>query len=64
LASSIANEISFDSPEEMQFKLDFFLDPKNLNRYLEIKEHIFNEFKEKYSYQTVCQDILKILDKI
>jgi hypothetical protein len=58
-ASSVAHEISFETPEEMQYRLDFFLDPNNLGKYLEIKAHVYDEFKEKYSYQTVCQEILQ-----
>lgn len=59
--SSLANEISFDTPEEMQYKLDFFLDPKNLDYYLNVKSQIYDEFKEKYSYETVCLDILECI---
>lgn len=57
--SALAHEISFDSPEEMQYRLDFLLNPKNLDRYLEIKSRVYDEFKEKYSYQTVCREILQ-----
>ena len=59
LSSSVADEISFDSPEEMQFKLDYFLNSKNFDRYLEVKNTIYNEFKDKFSYQKVCQQILR-----
>jgi len=62
LSSSVADEISFDSPEEMQFKLDYFLNPKNFDRYLEVKNTIYNEFKDKFSYQKVCQQILQTFE--
>lgn len=62
LNSHVAEDISFDSPEEMQYKLDYFLNPKNINRYLEVKNTIYNEFKDRYSYQTVCQQILETFE--
>lgn len=58
-ASALAHEISFDTPEEMQYRLDFFLDSKNLDYYLDVKSRVHEEFKEKYSYQTVCREILE-----
>jgi Glycosyl transferases group 1 len=60
-ASRLGDEISFDTPEEMQYKLDFFLNPKNLDHYLNVKSRIYDDFKEKYSYQTVCREILKFV---
>lgn len=58
-ASALAHDISFDTPEEMQFKLDYFLNPKNLEHYLNVKSRVYEEFKVKYSYETVCQEILQ-----
>jgi hypothetical protein len=56
-ASEFSNEISFNTPEEMQHLLDFYLHADNKKKYDEIKMQVFNEFKEKYSYKNVCLEI-------
>lgn len=60
-ASEFTNEISFDTPEEMQHLLDFYLHNDNKKQYDEIKMHVFDEFKEKYTYKNVCLEILSDL---
>ena len=60
-ASNFANEISFDTPEEMQYLLDFYLHKSNSEKYNEIKNQVYEEFKEKYSYKNVCSKLINDL---
>ncbi len=60
-ASNFANEISFDTPEEMQHLLDFYLHKSNSEKYDEIKNQVYEEFKEKYSYKNVCSKLINDL---
>jgi hypothetical protein len=51
-------EISFDTPEELQHLIDFYLDEKNISKYLEVKSGVYNEFINLFSYPAVCSEIL------
>jgi hypothetical protein len=59
--SAVVNEISFDTPEELQYRLELLLSPNNLGRYMEIQQQIYEEFKLKYNYATVCEEILRLV---
>jgi hypothetical protein len=61
-ASKLVDEISFDTPEEMQYLLDFYLHKSNVEKYQEIKMQVFDEFKEKYNYKNVCSKIISDLE--
>lgn len=61
-ASNFVSDISFDTPEEMQHLLDFYLHKSNIEKYNEIKNQVFEEFKEKYSYKNACSKIINDLN--
>jgi len=61
-ASNFVNDISFDTPEEMQYLLDFYLHKSNTKKYEEIKIHVYEEFKDKFSYKNVCTKIINDLN--
>lgn len=54
-----ANEISFETPEEMNEKISFHTDIANNKRHLDIKEAIYEEFKLKFTYKNAVTHILK-----
>lgn len=60
--SNYANEISFDTPEEMQHLLDFYLHKSNEKKYEELKMQVYEEFKEKFSYENTCSKIINELN--
>lgn len=55
------NEISFDSPEEMQYLINYYLNPTNIRKYNEIKEAVFDEMKDQFSYERVMSMMLQQL---
>lgn len=58
----LADEITFETPEELQYKIDFFMDPKNMDRYLEVKTRAYELFKDRHSYEAVCRVILESVE--
>jgi hypothetical protein len=63
-ASSVGRDISFETPEEMQYKIDYFLSEKNIDEYINVKNTILKEFKDKYTYFSICEKIIKDLVKL
>lgn len=59
---SLAKEISFETPEEMEFKIQKYSDPNNNKIYDEMKWEIHNEISSKFSYQLTLQKILNSLN--
>jgi hypothetical protein len=58
---SLAKEISFETPEEMEFKIQKYSDSNNNKIYNEIKWEIHNEISMKFSYQLTIEKILNSL---
>ena len=58
---SLAKEISFETPEEMEFKIQKYTDSNNNKIYNEIKWEIHNEISMKFSYQLTIEKILNSL---
>jgi spore maturation protein CgeB len=54
-------EISFDSPEEMLYLIDFYMHHSNSQKYYQVKEAIFLEMKDQFTYENVISDMLKKL---
>lgn len=54
-------EIVYDSPEEMNYLIDFYMHPSNHKKYMEIKEQIYSEFSESFSYTNSISSILERL---
>ena len=55
-SDELAREISFDSPEEMLYKINYY--SYNDSRYKEVKEAIQINFSENYNYINQVQKIL------
>jgi hypothetical protein len=55
------NEVSFDSPEEMEFLIDYYMHPANLRRYNEVKNAVFYEIKDQFTYEQVITKMLRQL---
>lgn len=51
-------EISFDSPEEMQYLIDYFMHPANFHKYQQVKEAVFHEMKDQFTYERVISKML------
>jgi hypothetical protein len=58
----LADEITFETPEELQYKIDFFMDPKNMDSYLDVKTRAYELFKDRHSYEAVCRVILESVE--
>jgi hypothetical protein len=59
--SPTANEIVYDSPEKMNYLIDFYMHPSNHKKYMEIKEQIYFEFSESFSYKNSVSSMLDYL---
>lgn len=53
--------VSFGSPEEMTHQIEYYLHSSNYEKYLDIKEAIYQEMAEKFSYKTVLSNIINKL---
>jgi spore maturation protein CgeB len=53
--------VSFGSPEEMMHQIEYYLHPSNYEKYLDIKETIYQEMVKKFSYKTVLSNIINKL---
>lgn len=51
--------IIFDSPEHMNHLIDYYMNPANNKRYLDIKEQIYLEFREVFNYRKTISQILE-----
>jgi len=47
---ALANEISYNTPEEMNEKISYYSDVKNNLKYIDLKMAIHNQFKSIYTY--------------
>jgi hypothetical protein len=54
-------EICYNSIEELQFKLDFFSQAENHNRYKDLKEHFRKQIATKFTYGNLINSILEKL---
>lgn len=54
-------EISFDSPEEMQYLIDYYMHPANFHKYTQVKDAVFDEVRNQFTYERV---INKMLDQL
>jgi hypothetical protein len=54
-----SDEISFNSVEELQFKLDYFSQNENHKKYIDLKEHFKNQIITKYTYNHLIESIMK-----
>lgn len=55
---SLANEISFESPEEMNEKIEYFSAPQHNTRYLDLKMALHDEFKSRFTYSMAIDHIM------
>jgi hypothetical protein len=60
-ACSLAKEISFETPEEMEYKIQKYSDPNSNKIYNEIRWEIYNEISTKFNYQLTIEKILNSL---
>jgi hypothetical protein len=49
--------VSFGSPEEMMHQIEYYLHYSNYKKYLDVKETIYQEMAEKFSYKNVLLNI-------
>lgn len=54
-----SNEISFNSVEELQFKLDYFSQKENNKKYIDLKEHFKKQVDAKHTYDNLIELIIK-----
>ena len=59
--SAIANEITYESPEELNEKICFFSSLANKSKYEEIKNQLFEEVAKKSSYHMVIEKIFNAI---
>jgi len=59
---SLANEISFESVEELSYKINYYMDPRNDKKYNDIKFTLNDEIKKNCNYHKVVQTIIKSLN--
>jgi hypothetical protein len=58
---SMSDEISFKSFDEMLYKIDLYTNPNNDKKYLELKNEVHKEIKNKCDYRNVTQKIIGAL---
>jgi len=56
-----ANEISFETPEEMNEKITYYSDTTNNARYFDLKVAIHEQFKSSFTYVNAIDHILKCI---
>lgn len=56
---SNSEEISFNSIEELQFKLDYFSQQQNYKKYIELKDHFKKQVNERHTYNNLVESIIK-----
>ena len=54
----VANEISFETPEEMNEKIAYYSDIGNNQKYLDIKHEVYENFKLNLNYEKLIQNII------
>lgn len=57
-----ANEISFETPEEMNEKISYYSNPANNRRYVDLKIAIHDQFKTSFTYINAIEHILKYIE--
>lgn len=55
---SESDEISFNSIEELQYKLDYFSSKENQKKYIDLKEFFKKQVSEKFTYNNLIELIL------
>lgn len=60
---TLADEISFDTPEEMNEKISYYSDSANNKKYLDLKIAIHDEFKTSFTYKNAIEYIIKYLKR-
>ncbi len=56
-----AREISFDSPEEMQYLIEYYMHPANNQKYKKVKDAVFHEVKRRFTYERIISEFLNHL---
>jgi hypothetical protein len=54
-------EITFDTPEEMNYKIDYYMDPANSMKYKELKYTLLDICSKNFTYQIILK---KMLDQV
>jgi len=55
------DEITYETPEEMNEKIDFWSSPHSNSRYYEIKNELFNIFNKNFTYENCLNRIFSLL---
>jgi spore maturation protein CgeB len=61
--SSEISELVFETPEEMIYKISFYMNPRNDSKRKEIIEYTQSLVLKEYSYSILCDFILKNVSK-
>lgn len=59
---NLGDEISFETPEEMNEKISYYIDPANNRHYLDLKIAIHDQFKSSFTYINAIEHILKYIE--
>jgi hypothetical protein len=63
-ACPATSEVSFDSPEEMQYLIEYYMHPANYQKYRKIKDAVFHEVKDQFTYERVVAEMIKQLQAV
>ncbi len=62
--SKYANFFTFETPEELQYLIEFHLNPSNKKNHLDLKDAIYSEFKERFTYKKVLGEMINTISSI
>ena len=58
------DDITYESPEEMNEKINYWLNQKSNKKYFEIRNELFNIFSNNFTYQNCLSTIIPLLTPI